>query len=42
VKRARVRAFALIDEDPSLERHPELLGELRTRFERSIEWLFHS
>ena len=42
VKRARACAFALIDEDPSLERHPGLLGELRTRFERSIEWLFHS
>jgi len=42
VKHARACAFALIDEDPSLERHPGLLGELRTRFERSIEWLFHS
>ncbi len=42
VKRARARAFAVIDEDPSLERHPGLLLELRSRFERSIEWLFHS
>jgi len=42
VKRARARAFALIQEDPALEHHPELLAELRSRFERSIEWLFHS
>jgi len=42
VKRARACAFAVIAEDPSLERHPRLLGELRTRFERSIDWLFHS
>ncbi len=42
VKRARARAFALIEEDPELERHPALLRELRSRFERSIDWLFHS
>jgi ATP-dependent DNA helicase RecG len=42
VKRARARAFALIDDDPRLERHPELLDELRHRFERSIDWLFRS
>ena len=42
VKRARARAFTLIDEDPHLERHPGLLAELRARFERSIEWLFES
>jgi ATP-dependent DNA helicase RecG len=42
VKRARARAFALIDEDPRLERYPELLEELRRRFHRSIDWLFHS
>jgi len=42
VKRARARAFALIEDDPTLAGHPELLGELRSRFERSIEWLFHS
>ncbi|MGZ5129203.1 MAG: ATP-dependent DNA helicase RecG, partial [Actinomycetota bacterium] len=29
VKRARARAFALIEGDPRLERHPELLDELR-------------
>jgi ATP-dependent DNA helicase RecG len=42
VRRARARAFALIDEDPELEAHPGLLAELRSRFERSIDWLFHS
>jgi ATP-dependent DNA helicase RecG len=42
VKRARVQAFAMIEEDPALEAHPALLQELRSRFERSIDWLFHS
>jgi ATP-dependent DNA helicase RecG len=42
VKRARVRAFALIEDDPDMARHPELLAELRDRFEGSIEWLFRS
>jgi ATP-dependent DNA helicase RecG len=42
VARARSRAFALIDDDPLLVRHPELLDELRHRFERSIDWLFRS
>jgi len=42
VKRARARAFAVIDSDPRLERYPSLLAELRSRFERSIDWLFHS
>ncbi len=40
VKRARARAFALIEEDPALEGHPLLLDELRDRFEDSIAWLF--
>jgi ATP-dependent DNA helicase RecG len=40
VKRARARAFALIDDDPGLDAHPELLEELRVRFEDSIAWLF--
>jgi ATP-dependent DNA helicase RecG len=40
VKRARARAFGLIAHDPRLERHPELLEELRERFEDSIAWLF--
>ncbi len=42
VKRARAQAFAAIREDPDLERRPGLLEELRSRFERSIDWLFHS
>ena len=42
VRRARERAFATIEADPSLEGHPSLMRELRTRFERSIDWLFHS
>ena len=40
VKRARARAFELIEHDPGLESHPELLDELRDRFEESIAWLF--
>jgi hypothetical protein len=42
VRRARARAFALIQEDPELGGRPGLLHELRSRFERSIDWLFHS
>jgi CHASE2 domain-containing sensor protein len=42
VKRARARAFDVVDDDPSLERHPALLKELRSRFRDSIEWLFSS
>ncbi len=42
VTRARSRAFALLDDDPGLASHPELLDELRRRFERSIDWLFRS
>jgi len=42
VTRARKRAFEVIDEDPALDRHEDLLAELRSRFERSIDWLFHS
>ena len=42
VRRARSRAFAVIAGDPRLQDHPELLRELRSRFERSIDWLFHS
>jgi ATP-dependent DNA helicase RecG len=40
VKRARARAFALIEDDPALEGHPRLLDDLRDRFEDSIAWLF--
>jgi ATP-dependent DNA helicase RecG len=42
VKRARARAFAAIDRDPDLAGQPGLLAELRSRFEGSIDWLFHS
>ena len=42
VKRARSRAFATIDRDPELAEEPGLLAELRSRFEGSIDWLFHS
>ncbi|HEX6131281.1 MAG TPA: ATP-dependent DNA helicase RecG [Actinomycetota bacterium] len=42
VRRARERAFAVLDDDPALEAHPELLEELRARFARSVEWLFAS
>ncbi len=42
VKRARVRAFATIERDPDLTGEPGLLAELRSRFEGSIDWLFHS
>ena len=42
VARARARAFALLEDDPGLARHPELLAELRRRFEASIDWLFRS
>jgi ATP-dependent DNA helicase RecG len=42
VRRARVRAFALIEEDPTLDRHAKLLAELRDRFAGSIDWLFSS
>jgi ATP-dependent DNA helicase RecG len=40
VKRARTRAFELIEDDPELDDHPALLAELRERFEDSIAWLF--
>jgi ATP-dependent DNA helicase RecG len=43
VGKARARAFALIDDDPRLDRHPELLELLRRSFSgEAIEWLFHS
>jgi RecG-like helicase len=42
VRRARARAFAVIREDPDLGGRAALLDELRSRFERSIDWLFHS
>ena len=42
VKRARARAFELLEDDPGLARHAELLDELKRRFESSIGWLFAS
>ena len=42
VKRAREQAFGLIQQDPHLDRHPEVAAELRSGFERSIDWLFQS
>jgi ATP-dependent DNA helicase RecG len=43
VKRARARAFALIDEDPTLEGHPHLVALLKSSFHGdAIDWLFHS
>jgi ATP-dependent DNA helicase RecG len=42
VRRARDRAFAVIDADPTLEAHPELRDELTRRFAASIDWLFRS
>ncbi|MFL5736619.1 MAG: ATP-dependent DNA helicase RecG [Actinomycetota bacterium] len=40
VKRARSRAFEVVAADPSLEEHPALVRELRSRFRNSIDWLF--
>jgi ATP-dependent DNA helicase RecG len=43
VTRARARAFAVVDADPTLDGHPELLELLRSSFSAdAIEWLFHS
>jgi hypothetical protein len=43
VRRARARAFAVVEGDPALDRHPELLDLLRQSFRgEAIEWLFHS
>ncbi len=42
VKRARDRAFGIVDPDPELEAHPALLDLLRRTFSgEAIEWLFH-
>jgi ATP-dependent DNA helicase RecG len=42
VRRARARAFEVIEHDPDLREDPTLLQELRGRFERSIDWLFNT
>jgi ATP-dependent DNA helicase RecG len=42
VKRARARAFEVVDADPDLRDHPELLALLRRTFSgEAIAWLFH-
>ena len=42
VKRARARAFEMIEQDPTLESHGALRSELESRFADSIDWLFHT
>jgi ATP-dependent DNA helicase RecG len=42
IARARDRAFALIEDDPTLDGHRDLLAELEDRFAGSIDWLFRS
>ncbi len=42
VRRARSRAFDVVDGDPGLASHPALLDEVRDRFEGSIDWLFNA
>ena len=42
VRRARKRAFDLIEDDPELDRHADVHAELQARFADSIDWLFHS
>ena len=42
VGRARTQAFALMEQDPGLAAHPDLLAELERRFAASIDWLFRS
>ena len=42
VRRARARAFAVIDKDPELAEHPSLKREMEDRFRDSIEWLFEA
>ncbi|MGH2572573.1 MAG: ATP-dependent DNA helicase RecG [Actinomycetota bacterium] len=43
VRLARDRAFGIVDADPSLDAHPDLLELLRRTFTGdAIDWLFHS
>jgi ATP-dependent DNA helicase RecG len=42
IGRARDRAFALIEDDPTLDAHRDLRAELEDRFAGSIDWLFRS
>ncbi len=39
---ARREAFALIDDDPSLDRHPAIRDEVRALLGDAVEWLFIS
>ena len=39
---ARREAFALVAEDPGLERHPEIGEEVRVLLGEQVEWLFRS
>jgi ATP-dependent DNA helicase RecG len=39
---ARREAFALVDLDPDLERHPEIAEEVRAMLGEEVEWLFKS
>jgi len=42
VKRARARAFAVVDADEELAGHPELLALMRSTFSgEAAQWLFH-
>lgn len=44
LQRAREDAFKLVEEDPHLEavEHRQLLREVRRRFSRHLDWLFHT
>ncbi len=44
LKRAREDAFKLVEEDPRLEaeENRQLLREVRRRFSRDLDWLFHT
>ncbi len=39
---ARREAFALVDGDPDLSRHPQIAGEVRAMLGEEVEWLFKS
>jgi hypothetical protein len=39
---ARREAFALVDQDPRLEDHPDLAEEVRIFLGERVEWLFKS
>ena len=39
---ARREAFALVEDDPALEHHPELADEVRAMLGQEVDWLFKS